>query len=103
AAQYYGIPFYVAAPLATIDFDCTSGNDIPIEHRHQDEVLYQAGPDSDGQQQTIRVASPDSQAINPAFDVTPANLVTAIITDKGIFKPEEIVNLKGYQAEKIYK
>jgi S-methyl-5-thioribose-1-phosphate isomerase len=103
AAQYYGIPFYVAAPVATIDFDCTSGNDIPIEHRHQDEVLYQAGPDSDGQQQTIRVASPDSQAINPAFDVTPANLVTAIITDKGIFKPEEIVNLKGYQAEKIYK
>jgi S-methyl-5-thioribose-1-phosphate isomerase len=95
AAQYYGIPFYVAAPVATIDFDCTSGNDIPIEHRHQDEMLYQTGPDSDGQLHTIRVASYGSSTINPAFDVTPACMVTAIITDKGIFKPDEIVALKG--------
>jgi methylthioribose-1-phosphate isomerase len=58
-------------------------------------VLYQTGSDSDGQLQTIRVASHGSRAVNPAFDVTPASLVTAIITDKGIFKPEEIVNLKG--------
>ncbi len=95
AARYYGIPFYVAAPLSTIDFACSSGIDIPIEHRHQDEVLFQTGPDNNGQLQTIRVAAFGSSAINPAFDVTPARLVTAIITDKGIFKPEEIAGLKG--------
>jgi methylthioribose-1-phosphate isomerase len=99
AARYYGIPFYVAAPVSTIDFDCASGKDIPIEHRHQDEVLYQTGPDAGGQLQTIRVASPGSQAVNPAFDVTPASLVTAIITDKGVVKPEELAGLKAHQAE----
>ncbi|HEB81437.1 MAG TPA: S-methyl-5-thioribose-1-phosphate isomerase [Gammaproteobacteria bacterium] len=95
AAQYYGIPFYVAAPVSTIDFNCPSGADIPIERRHQDEVLYQCGPGSDGRLQNVRVASPGSQALNPAFDVTPAALVKGIITEQGIFHPDELTSLRG--------
>jgi S-methyl-5-thioribose-1-phosphate isomerase len=92
-AQHYGIPFYVAAPVSTIDFDCASGADIPIEQRHQDEVLYQSGPNTDGKLETILISSPGSEALNPAFDVTPARLVTAIITEKGIFNPEDLAVL----------
>ena len=90
AAQYYGIPFYVAAPVSTIDFNCASGAEIPIEQRHPDEVLYQSGPNTHGRLEQVRVSSPGSDAINPAFDVTPAELVTAIITDQGIYHPGEL-------------
>jgi methylthioribose-1-phosphate isomerase len=93
-ARHYGIPFYVAAPLSTIDFDCASGADIPIEQRHQDEVLYQTGPAANGKLEKVLVSSPGSDAVNPAFDITPAELVTAIITNKGIFKPEELAVLE---------
>ena len=92
-AQHYGIPFYVAAPVSTIDFDCASGTDIPIEQRHQDEVLYQSGINADGKLENVLISSPGSDALNPAFDVTPARLVTAIITDKGIFNPEDLAVL----------
>ncbi len=93
-ANEYGIPFYVAAPTSTIDFKCVSGNDIPIEERDEDEVLYQTGVDKANNLQTIRVASPGSSALNPAFDVTPARFITGIITEKGIVKPEKISSLK---------
>ena len=92
-AKHYGIPFYVAAPVSTIDFNCASGVDIPIEQRHMDEVLYQSGLNAEGRLEKVLVSSPGSDAVNPAFDVTPAELVTAIITDKGIFKPEELLAL----------
>ena len=94
AAKYYDIPFYVAAPISTIDFDCASGKDIPIEQRHEDEVLYQSGPNTKGKLEQVLISSPGSEAVNPAFDVTPAELVTAIITDKGIFKPQELATIK---------
>jgi len=96
AAHHYGIPFYIAAPLATFDFNCTNGKEIPIEARHEDEVLYQSGPDRNGIMHEILVASPGSGAYNPAFDVTPAELITGIITEKGIIKPnvEEIRKLQ---------
>ena len=94
AARHYGIPFYVAAPVSTIDFDCASGTDIPIEQRHQDEILYQSGPNAEGRLEQVRVSAPGSEAMNPAFDVTPAGLVTAVITDKGIFKPEQLAVLQ---------
>jgi len=84
AAKRYGVPFYVAAPTTTIDPNCPSGKDIPIEERSQDEVLYQTGPTKDGREETILVASPGSEAMNPAFDVTPAELVAGIITEKGV-------------------
>ncbi len=94
AARYYDIPFYVAAPVATIDFHCVSGADIPIEHRHRDEVLYQTGTTAGGKIETVLVASPGSDAINPAFDVTPAELVTAIITERGIYKADQLAALE---------
>ena len=87
AAKYYGIPFYVAAPLSTIDLDCETGKSIPIENRSEDELLYQTGPNRDGDINTVLVASPGSTGINPGFDVTPAELITGIITPKGIIEP----------------
>ena len=88
AAKYYGIPFYVAAPLSTFDFDCPDGGQIIIEERSQDEVLYQYGIDRTGNKTEIMVAAPGAKAINPAFDVTPAGLIMGIITEIGILKPD---------------
>lgn len=85
-AQEFGVPFYVAAPLSTFDPACATGNDITIEYRHEDEVLFQDGTDENGTVRRIRVASPGSGALNPAFDVTPARLVRGIITEKGIIE-----------------
>ncbi|MDH3342472.1 MAG: S-methyl-5-thioribose-1-phosphate isomerase [Gammaproteobacteria bacterium] len=101
AAKFYNIPFYVAAPISTIDFNCASGLDIPIEQRDEDEVLYQSGPNAEGKMEQVLISSPGSGAINPAFDVTPAELVTAIITDKGIFKPEELLKIKSMKSGRI--
>jgi methylthioribose-1-phosphate isomerase len=83
-AREFGVPFYVAAPLSTFDLSCGSGKDIPIEFRDEDEVLYQSGPDESGETRKIRVASPGSGAVNPAFDITPASFIAGIITEKGI-------------------
>ncbi|MGD0076182.1 MAG: S-methyl-5-thioribose-1-phosphate isomerase [Candidatus Binataceae bacterium] len=77
-ARRHGVPFYVAAPLSSIDLDCPSGAEIPIEQRSEREVLEFAGR---------RVAPAGVSAFNPAFDVTPAELVTAIITERGIAYP----------------
>lgn len=87
-AKEYGIPFYVAAPLSTFDLSIKNGDEIPIEERSQDEVLYQTGTDEKEEIRKVRVCSPGSSAYNPAFDVTPANLVKGIITEKGIIKAE---------------
>ncbi|MBE0641109.1 MAG: S-methyl-5-thioribose-1-phosphate isomerase [Bacteroidales bacterium] len=84
AAKYYGIPFYVAAPLSTFDPHCPTGNDIPIEERPEEEVHYQTGPDEQGVLRTIRVSSPGSPALNPSFDVTSAELITGYITEEGV-------------------
>ncbi len=87
AAKEYGIPFYVAAPLSTFDFDCESGNDIIIENRSDEEVLWQEGPDKEGSFHRIRMANPGSNALNPAFDVTPAKYITGLITAHGVVSP----------------
>lgn len=94
-AKKYGVPFYIAAPLATFDLTCKTGRDIPIEERSADEVLYQAGIDEKGVMRKILVCAPGARAINYGFDVTPADLITGIITEKGIVKPtvEEIVKI----------
>ncbi|MFA4830761.1 MAG: S-methyl-5-thioribose-1-phosphate isomerase [Patescibacteria group bacterium] len=96
-AKEYGIPFYVAAPISTIDLNCPSGKDIPIEERSQDEVLYQTGIDERGNLRKILVCSPESEALNPTFDVTPAEYIAGIITEKGIVEASEetIVDLLG--------
>ncbi|MDQ6951168.1 MAG: S-methyl-5-thioribose-1-phosphate isomerase [Mariprofundales bacterium] len=86
-ANYFGIPFYIAAPTATIDAACSDGTAIPIEERSADEVLWQQGVDEQGAAHTIRVAAPQARARNPAFDVTPAKLIRGIITEHGIIAP----------------
>ncbi|NCC74093.1 MAG: S-methyl-5-thioribose-1-phosphate isomerase [Sphingobacteriia bacterium] len=88
-ANYFKIPFYIAAPTSTFDLNCSTGNEIIIEQRNPEEVLYQTGPDEKGIIHRIRVASPGSTAINPAFDVTPASLITGIISEKGIIKADQ--------------
>ncbi|MCG8578498.1 MAG: S-methyl-5-thioribose-1-phosphate isomerase [Bacteroidales bacterium] len=89
-AKEFGVPFYVAAPFSTFDFATQSGDMITIEERDAEELLYHEGPDSDNEMRTIRMASPGSQGLNPAFDVTPARYITAFITEKGIIKPSEL-------------
>ncbi|MEK7279091.1 MAG: S-methyl-5-thioribose-1-phosphate isomerase, partial [Nitrospirota bacterium] len=81
-AREHGIPFYVAAPSSTVDGSISSGSEIVIEERNPEEVTNIMGK--------IRVAPIGVSAANPAFDVTPARYITAIITEKGVFKPEEI-------------
>src|SRR5215831_7693879 len=74
-AKEHGIPFYVAAPISTVDLDCADGSKIPIEQRNEKEVTHIAG----------KQMTPDGvQVENPAFDVTPAKYVTAIVTERGI-------------------
>jgi methylthioribose-1-phosphate isomerase len=77
-AQAHGIPLYVAAPTSTIDLTLASGADIPIEQRSPDEVVTLAGQ---------RIAPPGTVAAHPAFDVTPARLVSAIVTEQGVLRP----------------
>ena len=80
-AKHFGIPFYIAAPISTFDFNTKTGKDIVIEQRPETEVTMV---------KDIRIAPVGSPAKNPAFDVTPAELITGFITEKGIFKPSEI-------------
>ena len=78
-AKHYGIPFYVLGPTSTIDMNCPTGDDIKIEQRNPDEIkeMFYAEP----------VALKDVKCYNPSFDVTDHELITAIITDKGICRP----------------
>ncbi|MGN7296435.1 S-methyl-5-thioribose-1-phosphate isomerase [Ferdinandcohnia sp. SAFN-114] len=78
-AKTFGIPFYVAAPLSTFDVTLESGKEIPIEERNPEEVTHLGG---------VRVAPEEVKVYNPAFDVTPNELITAIITEKGILQGE---------------
>lgn len=87
-AKAHNIPFYVAAPLSTVDFELSNGMEIPIEERHPSEI-YQIG-------ETL-VCPPGVEFYNPAFDVTPAKLITGIITEKGVVTPSELQNLQVMQ------
>ena len=85
-AKENNIPFYIAAPTSTIDINTKSGDDIPIEERSEDEVLYISGLAEDGKIKRIRISPEDAKAKNPAFDVTPARYIKGIITEKGIIE-----------------
>jgi methylthioribose-1-phosphate isomerase len=80
-AHAHNIPFYVAAPLSSIDLDTPTGAEIPIEERPAEEITHGLGK---------QVAPDGIKVYNPAFDVTPARYITAIVTENGIYKPEEI-------------
>lgn len=84
AAKHHGVPFYVAAPTSTIDLDTADGDAIPIEERSDDEVAWLQGPDASGEMRRVRFTTPDAPVRNPAFDITPASLITGIITERGI-------------------
>jgi methylthioribose-1-phosphate isomerase len=84
AAHDTGVPFYVALPYSTIDWTLASGGAIPIEERGADEVLKMQGRLADGSVATIEIAAAGSPAANPAFDVTPARLVTGFVTERGV-------------------
>jgi len=80
-AKAHNVPFFVAAPLSTVDFELHNGSEIPIEERHPSEI-YQVG-------ETV-ICPPGVEFYNPAFDVTPAELITGIITEKGVVLPAEL-------------
>lgn len=84
-AKAFNIPFYVAAPLSTIDLSIESGKEIPIEERHAEEITHINGH---------KVAPDGVKVFNPAFDVTPNELITAIITEKGIIRGDYKEQLK---------
>ncbi|SMH55999.1 S-methyl-5-thioribose-1-phosphate isomerase [Mesorhizobium australicum] len=87
AAQDNGVPFYVALPSPTIDWTVNDGvKEIPIEERSPDEVSLVAGRDEDGSVRSVRISPEATPAANPAFDVTPARLVTGLITERGVAK-----------------
>jgi methylthioribose-1-phosphate isomerase len=94
-AKEHGIPFYVAAPISTVDLDCPSGNEIPIEKRDIKEVTHIAG----------KQMVPDNVGVeNPAFDVTPAKYVAAIITERGIARApfDESLRMLVTQQDKVH-
>lgn len=84
-AKYHNIPFYVAAPRSTFDLSIVSGDDIPIEQRKAEEITYGFGK---------QTAPNEIDVYNPAFDVTPAELITAIITERGIISPVSEENVR---------
>jgi methylthioribose-1-phosphate isomerase len=84
AAADNNIPFYVALPSSTIDWSAQNGGAIPIEERTEDEVLLVSGKGMDGNVHQVRIAPEQTRAANPAFDVTPARLITGLITERGV-------------------
>lgn len=80
-AKYHNVPFYIAAPLTSIDLKIPSGDQIVIEERPDREMTHVG---------EHRIAAQGIKCWNPAFDVTPAHLITGIITEVGVFKPDEI-------------
>jgi methylthioribose-1-phosphate isomerase len=89
-AKALGIPFYVACPLSTLDLETASGDEIPIEERPEEEVTHLNG---------VRIAPEGIKVFNPAFDVTPAEYISAIITEKGIVSGNYKVSLPKLKEE----
>jgi methylthioribose-1-phosphate isomerase len=90
AAKDNGVPFYVAAPSSSIDFALTDGvKEIPIEERRESEVTHMRGMTEDGRIACVRLTPKSSAAANPGFDVTPARLVTGLITERGVIRAEK--------------
>ncbi len=94
AAYESNIPFYVAAPKSTIDRDATKNFfDIPIESRHEEEVLMVQGLNSNNELTNVQIAPKGTHAFNPAFDITPHKYITKIITEDGVYSPQELKSI----------
>ena len=89
AAKDNNIPFYVALPSSTIDWELKNSNDIPIEERNSDELSSIEGLDNDGNIRKIKVYPKNSRSLNLAFDVTPSKFITGLITEKGVCSASE--------------
>ncbi len=100
AAHDNGVPFYVALPYSTIDWSIERGADIPIEERGADEVLRVQGRLPDGAVASVAISADGTPARNPAFDVTPAKLVTAFITERGVCEASRDGLLSLYPEKK---
>ena len=97
AAKDNGVPFYVAAPSSSIDFTLSDGvKEVPIEERSAREVTHIAGRASDGRIETVQIVPSGSKAQNPAFDVTPARLVTGLITERGVIAADRAALAKAF-------
>ena len=88
AAHDNGVPFYIALPSPTIDFTIEDGSQIPIEQRSADEVATMTGRTAEGRIETVRIVPDGSPVANYAFDVTPARLVSGLITERGLLKAD---------------
>ncbi len=98
AARDNGVPFYAALPVSTIDWSLPAGSAIPIEERSPQEVTHITGRSSSGRIETVRLVPESSAALNLAFDVTPARLVTGLITERGSC-PASRAGLQGLYPE----
>ncbi len=86
AAQDNNIPFYVALPSSTFDWNIDKGSDIPIEKRSENEITTISGLNDQGSIETIQLTAPETRALNYSFDITPARLVTGLITERGVIE-----------------
>jgi methylthioribose-1-phosphate isomerase len=100
AAADNGVPFYVALPSPTLDATLASGSAIPIETREPDEILSVAGSDDYGHAAKVRISPSGTHAVNYAFDVTPARLVTGLITERGVV-PASAEGIGGLFPERM--
>lgn len=97
-SRFHGVPFYVAAPLSSFDLNLTDGSQIPVEERAREEITHIW--------QKLSITIPEAQCWNPAFDITPADLITGIVTDRGILNPPfndsiKRLNFKKYQTQEV--
>lgn len=100
AAMDNQVPFYVALPASTIDWNCKQGREIPIEQRHSEEVTHISGCLDDGELARVAIAPAGTTAMNYGFDVTPARLVSGLITEYGVYQAssESLAKLKNRLA-----
>jgi methylthioribose-1-phosphate isomerase len=101
AAHDNGVPFYVALPSPTIDFSIDDGARIPIEQRVASEVTHLTGRTTDGRIETVRVVPEGSPVANYGFDVTPARLVTGLITERGVLRPERAALASAFSERAV--
>lgn len=99
AANYYNIPFYIAAPLTTFDKECQTGKEIVIENRSHLEITHFEGQTKEETTEQIMISNPESMALNPAFDVTPNTLISQYITPTGLLPACNIISLKNISSQ----
>lgn len=92
AAHDCGVPFYIAMPFTSFDPTTPRGEDVPIEERSGEEVTHMQGIGEDGERRVVRIVNPGSRAANPAFDMTPARLISGYITERGLLNVQDLAS-----------